>query len=396
MGNIYFIDRFPFNREFYNRNEFKKLKSLGYNVKFLELSRFLKRKILPNDIAEDIRDYIIKFESRKELDYFLKKQKADTLIVTTVPFVSSSAWMYYYMFKNNIPYVLEEHASIPSFHNETKLSKKKKDLLHQFKTINCKKIISKPFETFYFLKALVLLKPAHCHISSKVNTKTIFKRLSKKYTKRYYAASPDYKVAKKLKAVEDVNGNYAVFIDQYFYHHPDFKTKRITHSFSADEYYNEINQFLKDFEGATGLNIIIAAHPRRQFEHAEDFNSDFNVYYNKTASLIKNAKIVLLHFSTAISYATIFNKPVLLIDSDLFENSNIRKYIDNFKVLFGSNILNISHLNNTTWVKNELFEISLMKYKEFIKNYLKHPKSSNHSSSDIILEHFNEITNNYS
>ncbi len=65
MGNIYFIDRFPFNREFYNRNEFKRLKNLGYNVKFLELSRFLKRKILPNDIAEDIRDYAIRFKARQ-------------------------------------------------------------------------------------------------------------------------------------------------------------------------------------------------------------------------------------------------------------------------------------------------------------------------------------------
>jgi hypothetical protein len=391
--NIFFIDRFPFVKEFYLRNEFEKLKNAGANVKFLDISKFLKRKVINNTIPEDLLEYVVPFNSKSEFYDFLNEQAKNTIIVSTVPYIESSGWMYYYIFKHDIPYVLIENAS---FHIPTSTPDKKNRRLKFIARLNWKKTINKPAEIRAYILSMLRKKPAKMLITSMASEKSSLRKLCGHDTEHVYVVNPDYKVALTLKESLEINEEFAVFIDQYFCHHPDFKTNRILHSFTSNEYYAEINQFLKTFSENTGLKVVIASHPRRQLEHGDDFDAQFPLYFNKTAELIKKSKLVLLHFSTAISFVVIYNKPFILLNSNLFKNSNINDYINDIKNFFGTSdkMMNEQFKRNSDLTTNN-FRINSKKYQEFLDNYLKHPKSRNTTLTENLLALYSKLyTNN--
>ncbi|SMO58109.1 hypothetical protein SAMN06265379_10385 [Saccharicrinis carchari] len=384
MKNIFFIDRFPFNKEFFIRNEFEFLVEKGFNVRFLDLTRFLKRQEIESKLPPELEQYVVKFSSRKEFRDFIHHNLNGSVIISRVPYITSSAWMYYIIFKSKMPYVIIEQISFPSIYSTNKLKDLRHSYIKFFKKLNTKKIIGKPKEIYYFYASLFYLKSAQMIISSRIKGKSIFEKLIGKSTSVKHALSPDYKVAMEVENTVKIDEDYAVFIDQYFVHHPDFKTHRIVYNFTAEQYYTEINQFLSDFKKRTGLKVIIASHPRRQDVHTEDFKSEFDLYFNKTAELIQKSKVVLLHFSTAINFAVIFKKPFLLLHSDLFNQSNVSTGITMFSTFFDKETINMSNVDGEL-ISNQLNFVDEEKYNEFLEKFIKHPKANDETFRDQIL-----------
>ncbi len=386
INNIYFIDRFPITKEFYFRSDFEFLKNKGYNVQFLDISKFLKRKHVNNSFPESLECYVKRFSSKHEFIMFLCKKAKDSLVISTVPFISNTAWMYFKIFYYSVPYVLVENTAFPSFDTVSLITEKKHSCLKFIKDINIKKLIDKPFEVLYYYGCNLYLKPARMIITSKIDNKSIFNKLVSNNTIVKYSISPDYKLASIVENTINIEEEYAVFVDQYFVHHPDFKTNHIVHSFTAEQYYGEINNFLVEFQKLTGLKVIIASHPRRKYEHSDDFLADFDLYFTKTAELIKNSKIALIHFSTAISFATIFKKPFVLLNSLLFSNSNINSKIKGFSNYFEVEDIDISKgVEDLKDKSNNLFCYNNNKYEKYVNQYLKHPKAMNLTFGEKIL-----------
>lgn len=384
MKNTFFIDRFPFNKEFFIRNEFEFLIENGFNVKFLDLTRFLKRQEIESTLPADLEQYVIRFSSRKEFKDFIYKNLTDSVILSRVPYIGSSAWMYYIIFKSKMPYVIIEHISFPSIYSTNKLEDLKRSYIKFFRKLNIRKMIGKPLEIYYYYASLFYLKSAQMIISSKIGGKSIFEKLVGESTAIKHSLSPDYKVAMQVQDTVKMNEEYAVFIDQYFVHHPDFKTHHIVYNFTADQYYNEINQFLTAFKKQTGLKVIIASHPRRQDAHAEDFKLEFDLYFNKTAELIKKSKVVLLHFSTAINFAVIFKKPFLLLNSDMYNNSNVQTGIMMFSTFFDKMTIDMSAVDGAL-INQQLDFVDHKRYNDFLEKFIKHPKANDETFRDQLL-----------
>ena len=390
MKNVYFIDRFPFNKEFFIRNEFEFLENKGFNVRFLDVTQFLKRKKLEHCLQPELEKYVIKFSSKKEFGEFVIRHISDAVILSRVPYVANSAWMYYKIFKSHIPYVILEHTSFPSINSKKKIEEIKYKYVKFFKTLKFRKVIGKPKEVFYYYASLLSLKSAHMIITSKNGSKSIFNKLVGKDTEVKYSMSPDYKVAMQIEDTINIKEDYAVFVDQYFIHHPDFKTHYIVHNFTANQYYSEINKFLNEFKKQTGLKIVIASHPRRRDAHSDDFDSDFDLYFNKTAELIKKSKMVLLHFSTAINFAVIFNKPFVLLNSDIFDNSNVQTGIMMFSTFFDKETIDMANVDHDL-LNKQLTEVNASKYSEFLEKFIKHPKAANETFKEQLLVIYSDL-----
>ncbi len=380
ITNIFFIDRFPLTKEFYIRYEFNKLSSKGYNVKFLDVSKILKRRIIECPLQDHLHQYRLIFKSKKDFISFVKQQKDDSIIITSVPYNKSSAWMYYSIFYYKISYVLIAHLSFPKFNNESFIKDKISNVKHFFNKLSISKIVNLPSDIRYYFLSKIYRNYASMVITSKNIFSTSFKNIINNTTVVKYTYSPDYDIFKKENldnSINEINKPYAVFIDQYFCHHPDFKTNHITHSFTAEQYYNEINRFLLKFREKSDLEIIIASHPRRKRDYHNDFNENFELLYNQTAKLIKNAQVVLMHFSTAISYCVLFKKPFILLNSDLFVNSNIHDKIKGFSLYFNNKDCNISeYIRNTDLQINDMmYTINKELYRKYEYTFLKHPKA---------------------
>lgn len=384
MKSLYFIHRFPFNKEAFNRDEFEYFSSQGYNVKYLEISHLLKKRKFDVIYPESIKQYVIHFKSRKAFKNFLKLKSArENLIITDVGLLANSAWMFLAIFKANIPYILFENAVLPLFGAQKITSASK--LKSVVKRINFKKLLLKPIDVAQLSLAKSKKQKPQLVITSKNKLSTEKRNLLTSDTKVLKTVSMDYHLAESLSDKREITEKYAVFIDQFFVHHPDFKTNYIVHHFTAEEYYSELNAFFKYFEKETGLKVIIAAHPRRANAISNDFDDNFPVYFNKTALLVKHSELVLQHFSTAINYIAIFNKPFLLLDSDLFEKSTVRNRINMFNDFFHVSKTNMSKIiSNNKPIK--IPEHNMELYAKFMEKYVKNPDAENLTFKEIILQ----------
>jgi hypothetical protein len=123
----------------------------------------------------------------------------------------------------------------------------------------------------------------------------------------------DYDEYLKAQAFADrkpVVGRYAVFLDINLPYHSDHATASYRRVDSAG-YFRSLNRFFDLLERQHALKVVIAAHPKA------DYNS--SIFAGRptcrlmTATLVRDAVMVLSHSSTSMSYAVLNAKPLMFI-----------------------------------------------------------------------------------
>ena len=103
------------------------------------------------------------------------------------------------------------------------------------------------------------------------------------------------------------------------------------------------------------------------------FSNKFKCYSNKTAELVRDSKFVIAHYSTAVSLAVLFKKPITFISSSNMLLSRADYLTKDFSYKLGSKFMNIETEKNFFLSK----KINKKKYQKFVNEYVKHPKSKN-------------------
>ncbi|MEA5088413.1 hypothetical protein [Solidesulfovibrio sp.] len=111
-------------------------------------------------------------------------------------------------------------------------------------------------------------------------------------------------------------GSTAVFLDGYLPYHPDCQRLGVAPYVTAEQYYPLLNRFFEALERRSGLRVVIAAHPRSHYEEHEECFPGREIVKGRTAELVRDAGLVMLHASTAVNFAVLFNKPMLFLTSD--------------------------------------------------------------------------------
>lgn len=372
--NIYFIDRPSFNKDFSIRYEFEQLKKLGYNVKALDLTAFLKGKEFVAELPSELEEFVIRFNTRKEAKEFIFNNAQNSLIITIVPFIRISAWLYRAIFKSGIKYILLNSVIYPNFTTQQKKDRKQK-AMRSIKRLTPFRLIRKLYDEFVYHRAKNVMRYADVVLHSKKDEKWINHQLVGETTRKAYTFAPDYKIAKQIPEDRIIKEPYAVFVDQYFCHHIDFKNHHIKHSFSAEDYYPTLNKFLHSFSKVSGLRVVIACHPRRSAEHLSDFDPEFSVYFNKTPHLVKDAELMIQHFSTAVSFSVIFEKPFLLLNSKMFKGGGVGEKINGFAKFFNKRLISMDEPFKLN--KEEMLYRNIEKFELYSNLYLKHPNTKN-------------------
>tara|TARA_B100000787_G_C16171139_1_gene286568 strand:+ start:166 stop:1377 length:1212 start_codon:yes stop_codon:yes gene_type:complete len=218
------------------------------------------------------------------------------------------------------------------------------------------------------------------HIISSLDEETdinINKKISIIYSRSY-----DYDTFLRTKndAREKIpKKNYAVYLDEIMVDHPDFKKLKIKNPISKKKYDEELSRFFKNFKDSTGLEIIVAHHPRKFYFKKKIINLKV---LNKTAYLVKHSQYVLLHCSTSVSFALLNNKPLIYLDSNNY--SWLRPRIAAFYDQTGGVKINISKKFIKKKLEIGFNNINKDKYRNYIQNYIKHPKSQDSIINSII------------
>lgn len=166
-----------------------------------------------------------------------------------------------------------------------------------------------------------------------------------KSTVRIACNSGDYENYLKAKCYIKGNGeSYAVFIDQYIpYHNDNLLLGRGL--MNPHIYYSSLNRYFDEFEKTNSCKVIIAAHPSAVKYIGKNPYDGRQIEYNNTAEMVKGAIGVLAHFSTAISFAVLGYKPIILLTSDEIEENwkHMRIHIQTFSKMLGCDIQNVNH-----------------------------------------------------
>lgn len=193
------------------------------------------------------------------------------------------------------------------------------------------------------------------------------------HAKKIWAHSFDYDIYLRLgRAGNTMPRPYAVFIDQDIAHHSDLSLG--WKPFVREEnYYPALMNFFEMFEQDTGMEVVFAAHPRSQWVLRPHLLAGRVPVYGKTAELIRDAQIVFSHASTSISFAVLWQVPLVFLTTDELEDSPYQEEILIRSLLFKAPLINIDRTDQikidlAAWrvINHEAYDV----YKEC---YIKKP-----------------------
>ncbi|MBU4287691.1 MAG: hypothetical protein KKI12_05900, partial [Proteobacteria bacterium] len=183
----------------------------------------------------------------------------------------------------------------------------------------------------------------------------------------------DYDIYLKEKNNHCIERSIAVFIDEYFPFHPDYLIVKRESPVKADSYYKSINAFFDIVEERTGLEVVIAAHPRATYENLPDYYNGRKCIKGKTINLIRESKLALAHCSTAINFICLFYKPIIFMTCSDLDKSYEGGYIREYAKSFNKVPISIDRNNNIDW-KQELM-VSKASYDSYRRAYIKAKQS---------------------
>jgi len=233
------------------------------------------------------------------------------------------------------------------------------------------------------------LKRSHCTDILIVGGLTYKKRIKAK--KILYAHSWDYDAYLKLREKSESSKKaYAVFIDSDAPSHPDYFLFNLKPPINETQYYPTLTNFFKKFEIKTGLKIKVAAHPKSYNKNLPKLLKGVECLTDQTAELIKNSSMVLMHTSSAVSFAIFFKKPIIFLTSRALEKSYWGPIISNSAKLINNKVINMNDDLDKQLDFNSLMNFDEAKYKNYLDQYLKYPNSPDILSWKIFTDYLED------
>ena len=114
---------------------------------------------------------------------------------------------------------------------------------------------------------------------------------------------------KKNEKLDGLSEDYAVYIDENITGHQDNVEMNLSQPTYPEIFFPKLETFLILLKRILGMKVVIASYPVGK-NIFKDYlkNKSFK---NVTPELIKNSKLVLVHATTSISFAVLWNKPIL-------------------------------------------------------------------------------------
>lgn len=363
INRIIFIIWTPFSQRDYNRFGVDLLRKNGFDVGIFDFTPFLNpdgfAECTPSDRIEF--NNLCIFHSKKEAVRAINQLTKQCFVISLIPYHYKTYSIYRAISRKGIPYSATFNINALPL---PPLNKRGPDILHNVKSGN--------FLNFLYSKVPLQLLG--------VRSETLFvaggmksvrdNPLKTDATKVVWTHALDYDLFldEKMTNTKPIGCEYAVFLDEYAPFHPDYVHLKQAPYVSPDGYFNALNRFFDNLE-KKNIEVIVAAHPRSQYEKHAPYFGDRQVIKSKTIKLVRDAAFVVLHASTAINYAVLFDKPVVFITTNALMASLEGPWIDAMASELGKRVHNLDEsvaidMDSERFVNKEI-------YRTYKNNYIK-------------------------
>lgn len=385
FSKVIYIRCVPISSFVYDFLEIEKLLDSGINVEYLNTSALYAKRLVVNEEFKFEGEVSVK--TFQELKAYLKIQdNSNTIFINLTQFKGYGFGLFYLLEKYQCKTAFFARYANQVINIKTSLKQKLNGLFRKLK-VRGMMIFARA------LKKLNLFKSYdYIFIGGSAALEFFFAGkfydIDRKKASIINVNANDYDAFLKLKDSKTlVEGSYAVFLDQYLPHHPDFKIAN-TETVKEQSYYDSLNIAFGKIEEIHDIKIVIAAHPKAEkYKNDNPFNGR-ELFFEQTPELVANCDCVFAHYSTAINFAILFNKPLQFLLSNEIEKA----------FLGGSSIMKeasrslncpLIRYDNQGDFKNE-FSFDKEKYKAHRYKFLTSEESEGGSTFEILSNFLEE------
>ena len=177
--------------------------------------------------------------------------------------------------------------------------------------------------------------------------------------------------------------NIAVFLDQCFPFHPDFQVLGRKSPVTEERYYPALCKFFAELERASGLKVVIAAHPRAPRD--KDLFEGREAVRGQSLELTRRAALALAHTSTAVNFAVMYNTPLLFLNTAELD-PNEGETIRGIAGMLHAPCLNVDLLPPDWEGALKSAPPPAEAYADYLKQYIKEPGSPELPFWQILLD----------
>lgn len=198
------------------------------------------------------------------------------------------------------------------------------------------------------------------------------------------AHAMDYELFRSFRDTHQTQTDTAVFIDEHMGFQRDMIAQGADMPDQPESFYPKLREFFDRVERETGLEVVIAADPRADYSDKPGLFGDRRIVYRETARLVAESKLVLAHRSTALGFAFMFRRPVMLIATRrMYKHWAQKPAMDAFAKLLGKTIEFFDNADEADL--SHAFDMNTACYDTYNRDYIKIPGSTDHPYWDIVI-----------
>lgn len=342
VGTIVFLFDRPLVERETGRYGFEYLKSQGFEVYAYDLSLLVnKDAVLRQDDAAVAKDYIVSIRSHEEFDKNVRRFAGRAVFIDYLVGLSRidlrNERVFRTLKKHGAKYAVVSAGALPLSGISSRSGiQKAKRALNPGALLN---FIAK--SAIFFLSKHRMFYPLPSVIFSG-ETLQLKAYLESRSMQRASVVVPVHSLdhdgylqyirgmSNKMPAPD----NTCVFLDEAATHHPDFAFFGIRPLVSGD-YFQAMRRLFDEIEKKTNLKVVVAAHPRSIYEDMPGIFGARPVVKDRTAELVAKSSLVIAHSSTSISFAVLFNKPLLFVKTQGMSSNGTAVLVDRMAASLG-------------------------------------------------------------
>ena len=366
-----------FTKQHYKDLYVKQISS-EFDTEIWDISYFIN-----NDKYDDNNEYGIKklltpTDFEKELNDLLKNEKA---VIVSKPCQGSYKKIYSIIKNYNIKLLCIDKDVSCSYW----IYKSKVDFYYMFPIKEVlKALLMLNKYTRYIINVLIKKIPRYDYFFT---PHVLYKESSKRYIKMHHIKYDEFLNEPDERLIE---GKYALFIDTAAVTHPMYESL-----FSKEEintYFYNLRNYFDLFEKTHNIQVVIAGYPK--VKNPDKIFGERKIIYNKTSQLIKNAEVILTHYTTSVITGLLARKPLVFLDSKILQKNkggaiNIASMYEFVKQLNTPCDL-IENLKVTP-----SYKIDEKKYDDYINKYVLCSELLNKTNGQIINEFLHKYFNEH-
>lgn len=390
---IFFLDT-AFNQRDYARFGFDIIRARGYAVEAWDFSPVLRPNHYKNYAPPDPIKFCgnTVYTHRRDILHAVSGLSKEDVVICMIGLDQNSAFIFNLLGEKDIPYGFCVLGLLPQANTHRRI----KTQLHKFLS-SPGTFLGKIFSRLQ-LKVLTrtqsqhAVSPAFMLIGGEA-AKNDRRCTALDVTKIIKAHAFDYDRYLEEEAFVHLNEEaategYALFLDEDVPFHPDYLVINANPYCAADRYYNGLNKFFDSFEKATGLPVIVAAHPRADYDKRGNPYGNRKLVFGKTIFYSKYAELVFAHASTSRNFAVLYKKPILFIDSTEY-GAPFRHDICTAAAVLGQKLLIVSE--DHTFCLQELMTIDDVLYEQYKNSFIKEFGTPNKMNWEIFCDYLDEL-----